>query len=122
MISIQLSELGAILFRLALDPDTPDGTWQARAIDFFELARGARASLLIEQDDNGKLAAMSTEIKFGQYAGKTIWWLVANKPRYVRWLLSGDCKYRLNDEIREEIDAELKRHLGNARREDIHER
>jgi hypothetical protein len=109
MVTVQLSELGATLFRLALDPDAPEAKWHAAAINFFELARSARAALLIEQGDKGKLAAMSMEIRFGEHAGKTVWWLVANKPGYVRWLLGGDCKHRLNEDLREEFEAELKR-------------
>jgi hypothetical protein len=97
------------MFRLALDKEAPEGKWQAAAINFFELARGAREAVLIEQGDKGKLAAMSSEVKIGEHAGKTVWWLVANKPEYVRWLLGGDCKHCLSEDLREEFEAELKR-------------
>ena len=108
MITIQLSELGATLFNLALDLDKPEEEWHAAAINFFQLARGARSALLIEQGSRDKFAALSSIVTRGQYDGKTVWWIVSHDPQYARWLLSGEYK-GLDEDLREELEAELKR-------------
>jgi hypothetical protein len=108
MLTIQLSELGATLFNIALRPDAPEGEWHTAAINFFELARGARAAILIEQGSRDKFAALSSIVTRGQYDGKTVWWIVSHDSQYARWLLSGEYK-GLDEDLREELEAELKR-------------
>jgi hypothetical protein len=108
MLTIQLSELGATLFNLALRLDAPEDEWHAAAINFFELARGARSAMLIEQGSRDKLAAASSIVTRGQYDGKTVWWIVSHNPQYARWMLSGEDK-GLDEDLREELEAELKR-------------
>ena len=107
MLTIQLSELGGTLFNLALDPDKPEEEWHEAAVNFFQLARGARAAILIEQGSRSALAGASSVVPFERYVGRSVWWMVSRDPSYARWCLNNLKK--IDPDLRVEIEAELKR-------------